>query len=161
MRYDKLTWGSADKDFIEAWEGQARMTIPVEPGNRHYDEIIREGWTIADYVEPKIEVNEDSIREEATRRKMVQFYCDTEETLHRVILDADREATRLQSMRMGVPGIIDAKEWTPEQAQRAATLIAYDAWLQSVDDAASVLNGTLPEDYTDDKHWPKYIGAPN
>jgi hypothetical protein len=53
---------------ISATVDDIEMTIPIAPGNRHYNALIEQGIAIAPYVEPEpIPPTEDQVRTERNR----------------------------------------------------------------------------------------------
>lgn len=89
------------------------------------------------------------VRAEASRRLKLMFKARDSEHLNMIIANATREAVRLQNIRLS------GQEWTPEQATRAAQLVAADAMVEAIRAASNVMEPNPPQDYADDKHWPK------
>jgi hypothetical protein len=73
--------------------------------------------------------------------------------LNQIIQNAQREAERLNNIRMGVPGVVEPREWTTAEQQRAAELWYGDQAIEKIREKSNLLEPDPPEDYTDDKYW--------
>lgn len=99
----------------------------------------------------------DDVRAECSRRMQAMVGARDADHLSIIIQNANREATRLQAIRIGIPGVIEGRDWTGEEAQRAAQLYGADAALEAIRAASNVLEvmDPVPSDYADDRWWPE------
>lgn len=95
-----------------------------------------------------------AVRAEASRRMQVLFGARDAAHLDILISNAQREATRLQAIRLGVPGVIPARDWTGVESARAAELIVADAAIEAIRVASNALEANPPADYASDHRWP-------
>lgn len=89
------------------------------------------------------------VRAECQRRLFVLTGARDQTHLDILLSDANREAIRL--LRKG------SGSWTADEATRGAALEAYDAAIEAVLAASSLLKSAdpIPADFTADTHWPE------
>ena len=112
-----------------------------------------DGLTVTEIVEP---LTVDDVRAECSRRMQVLVGARDAGHLAMIIQNANREATRLQAIRIGVPGVVTGRDWTEQEAQRAAALYLADAAIEALRAASNVLEAMdpIPADYASDSRWP-------
>ena len=59
---ESIKYANAENTTISATENGVPLSIPIAPGNRHYDEIVEQGLIVADYAAPP--ATWDSVRGE-------------------------------------------------------------------------------------------------
>lgn len=72
--------------------------------------------------------------------------------LNIIISNAQREAIRLNSVRLGIgqPG----REWTDAEKDRASQLFSFDQQIEAIREASNFLEPDAPADFADDSNWP-------
>lgn len=142
---------SEDGTIIAVIDGDG---VAAAPGSDLADLILSAGIEIAPYQPPPPTV--DDVRAECSRRMQAMVGARDEKNLEHIISNAGREATRLQAIRLGVPGVVEGREWTAEEAQRAAALFIANDALDAIRAASNVLEAMdpIPADYQDNSHWP-------
>lgn len=90
----------------------------------------------------------DDVRNHGMLRKRAAVGAVDKQAYEDIVAAGSREAIRLVKIRLENGG------WTEQQAARAAQLDAVEAYLDLIDETVSALEVTLPEDFTDDRHWP-------
>ncbi len=127
--------------------------VPVDHYNTNYRLILSMGVPIAPYQPPPPTV--DDVRSECSRRMQAMVGARDEKNLEHIISNAGREATRLQAIRLGVPGVVEGREWTADEAQRAAALFMANEALDAIRAASNVLEAMdpIPADYAQDRWW--------
>lgn len=95
------------------------------------------------------------VREEASRRMQAMFGARNAEHLSILISNAQRDSARLYSIRLGIPGVVQPRNWTDDEVTHAARLHAGDAAIERIRAASNLLEvlDPIPADFTDDKYW--------
>lgn len=71
-----------------------------------------------------------------------------------IISNGVREQGRLQAIRTGIPDVAAAREWTREEAARAADLWAFDQAIEAIRAASNAMEVAPPADFAADARWP-------
>lgn len=95
----------------------------------------------------------DDVRAECRRRMRELVGARDDGHLEQIIANGSREAIRLQSIRLGIPGATPAREWTDAEAARAGALTAVDAAIDALRARSNAMEPAPPADYTDDARW--------
>lgn len=98
----------------------------------------------------------DDVRAEASRRMQALFEARDAAHLTILISNAQREAARLHTLRLGIPGVVEGRDWTAEEAARAVALYAADHAIEAIRAASNALEAMtpVPADYADARWWP-------
>lgn len=92
MTLKNLKYQNAEHASIYAEDGEAILSIPVSAGNAHYDTIVAEELTIADYVAPAETM-------ESIRAKRNQLLKDTDWQASSDYTMSDAQKTYRQALR--------------------------------------------------------------
>lgn len=140
------TYANAERTVIEIARGGVPAFVPVDSGNRDFQDLMASGIAITAYTPPP--PSADDVRAEATRR-MCAFVGARDVThLQIVFANASREAIRLLRAKA-------ERSWTAEETRRAAALEAADRAIEAIRAASNAMELEPPVDYADDAHWPK------
>lgn len=96
----------------------------------------------------------DDVRAEASRRMCVLTGARGAAHLAVVISNAQRESARLYAIRIGIPGVVAPRDWTADEATRAAQLHGANAAIEAIRAASNAMETDPPADYAADAHWP-------
>lgn len=99
-------------------------------------------------------VTAGEVRAEAQRRMLLLLGARDPEHLAVLISNGLREQGRLQAARMGVPGVVAARDLTPEETERAQVLWAADVAIEAIRAASNAMESDPPSDFDDDARWP-------
>jgi hypothetical protein len=113
----------------------------------------KDGVLLSEVEVPDPPPTAEDVRAEAQRRMMMLVGARDAAHLSIIITNAQREATRLQSIRLGIPGVVAGRDWTAEEAARAATLWGADQAIEAIRAASNVMEADPPADYTADARW--------
>lgn len=113
-------------------------------------------------------IRADDVRAECARRMRALYGARDDKHLDVLISNANREASRLQQVRLGVPLLgstdpdptdpadwaLPPRPWTDAETQRAADLIQADAAIEALRAASNAMEAAPPVDFDDDSRWP-------
>lgn len=138
--------------IVRAEDGAA---IPRDKDNADYVSFLL--WEAAHGEAPRIPAPAPTaadVRIEASRRMQALFDARDAAHLAVVVSNAQRESARLYAVLLGIPGVVTARDWTADEASRAAQLHGADAAMEAIRAASNRLEPAPPADFTQDSHWP-------
>lgn len=94
------------------------------------------------------------VRDEAARRMRGMFGARDDAHLSQIIQNAQRESVRLYAIRVGIPGVAAPREWTADEALRAAQLYGADAAIEAIRAASNAMETDPPADFASNARWP-------
>lgn len=130
------------------------VCVPASDGNPNFEAVKvweAEGNTVAAPIAPLLTATD--VRLEASRRMQLLVNARDAAHLEQIIANGNREAIRLQNIRLEfLAG--DGPDWTAEQTARAAQLKQFDIAIEAIRAASNVMEPDPPADYADNSHWP-------
>ena len=126
----------------------ARISVPVDHENRHYQDLLDSGISIAPWQPPPPTL--DDVRREAQKRMIKLVGARDPEHLALIISNGLRESARL--LRKEVDGVA----LTTTETTRKQTLMQIDATIEAIRTASNTLEAMtpVPVNYRDDSWWP-------
>lgn len=136
---DGRVYSTVQRAFLAAGDGENMSQVrDVE----HIIELLTRAG-----VPERAPLNAWHVRAECQRRMIAFFGARDVRDLDLKISNANREAIRLQDIR------ISGGEWTLEQAQRAVLLRAADAAIEHLRGCSNAMEADPPADYQDNARW--------
>jgi len=138
-------WSSATSGWVANWADLPATRIASLD---ELDDVLRR------YGLPSPVVRAGDVRAEASRRMQTLFGARDADHLGVLISNAQREAARLHTLRLGIPGLVTGREWTADEAKRASELYAADAAIEAIRAASNAMEPDPPADFRDNARWP-------
>ena len=145
-------WSSAAARYVPATDGSAEAA-PIErltriASERELDLVLRAHGLGSPLVTAA------DVRAEASRRMQALVGARDAEHLGIIISNGVREQGRLQAIRTGIPGVASGRDWSAEEAGRAAALWSFDKAMEAIRAASNAMESSPPGDFRDDTRWP-------
>lgn len=130
--------------------------FPAPPGlsRAAFDRAVAEGLDMPYERPPPDPPSADGVRAEAQMRMQRLLGARDAAHLGVIISNAQRESARLYAIKLGVPGVASAREWTPAEGLRAAQLHGADAAIEAIRAASNAMELNPPADFAADTRWP-------